>query len=473
MSPTRVSLASGVALVLLVSGFVMATTYVPTDLGDLPGGDDESKAYGINASGQVVGDGSAATGPRGYLWSNGVMTDLGDIPGGDDESRARGINASGQVVGHSRSSLTMRGFLWENGLMTGLGDLTSYPSGWVEADAINDNGQTVGHAQLKGQGSDNHPFLWENGVMTDLGELPGAVTGGSARTEAYAINNSGQVVGRSKLPAGYRAFLWQNGTMTELGALPGGDGTSEALGINASGQIVGFCGSATGDRPVLWQNGTVSDLGDLPGGDAKGQAYGINGPGQVVGQSDSGRGWLGFVWDPNGGMRDLNQMLPADVAGGETWKIRLARGINDAGQIAAEGRVPTGQEHAILLTPVEAPVIADIADRSITEGQAYAETPTLASGDAADTWALISGPSGLAVEANTGAVSWATPITTGSPFTVTIRATNVDGSDDETWQLTVSAPAAGGPCAAAPAMVLLPLVGGLLLLRRGGPRRRR
>ena len=56
-------------------------------------------AWGINAGGQVVGWSDAATGLRAFLWDNGVMTDLGDLPGGTDQSVARSVNDSGQVVG--------------------------------------------------------------------------------------------------------------------------------------------------------------------------------------------------------------------------------------------------------------------------------------------------------------------------------------------------------------------------------------
>jgi len=465
MSWTRGGLGSGLVLVWAASGFVMATTYVPTDLGDLPGGDDESRSYGINANGQVVGYAYVGTNQRGFLWSNGVMTDLGDLSGEGDWSRAEGVNASGQVVGATNVGQMTRAFLWTNGVMTDLGDLTTLGTGWTNARALNDNGQVVGYS-LTDTG-DSHPFLWANGVMTDLGDLPGAATGGHGFASACAINDSGQVVGYSELPAGNRAFLWENGTMTALAALPGGDGTSEAYGINASGKIVGFCASATGDRPVLWQNGAVTDLGDLSGGGEEGWAYGINVAGQVVGRSDA----VGFVWDPANGMRDLNDMLPGSEA--DDWEIWEARGINAAGQIAGRGQVPSGQAHAVLLTPVEAPVIATIADGTCQTGQAYTVTPTLAGGDPADKWELISGPSGLTVDPNTGAVSWATPTSTGSPFTITIRATNVDGSDDETWELTVTGAPGAGCCASAAPLMALPLVCGLLLLRRIGGRRRR
>jgi probable HAF family extracellular repeat protein len=73
-----------------------------TDLGDLPGGGG-SLAWGINDAGQVVGESTAATGNRAFLWQGGSgITDLNDLidPGlGWTLTRARAINARGQIVG--------------------------------------------------------------------------------------------------------------------------------------------------------------------------------------------------------------------------------------------------------------------------------------------------------------------------------------------------------------------------------------
>ncbi|MCB2185313.1 MAG: discoidin domain-containing protein [Deltaproteobacteria bacterium] len=90
-------------------------------------------------------------------------------------------------------------------------------------------------------------------------------------------------------------------------------------------------------------------------------------------------------------------------------------------------------------TVTAAPSINPLAGITIPAGVAWtSQAPTLAAGDAPVTWSLVSGPAGMTINAASGAVSWANPTSVGSPHTVTMRATNASGSDDETWYLTVT-----------------------------------
>ena len=88
---------------------------------------------------------------------------------------------------------------------------------------------------------------------------------------------------------------------------------------------------------------------------------------------------------------------------------------------------------------VEAPVIALISHHSTAEGTPYTgPTPTLSEGTFPVTWSLVNNPVGMTIDPSTGVVSWTNPTITGSPHTITIRATNVAGSDDESWEVTVT-----------------------------------
>ncbi|MBN1763785.1 MAG: hypothetical protein JW860_00880 [Sedimentisphaerales bacterium] len=93
------------------------------------------------------------------------------------------------------------------------------------------------------------------------------------------------------------------------------------------------------------------------------------------------------------------------------------------------------------LTVLTIPEVAPIGDISIIEGDFYTgETPTLLKGTAPVTWSVVSGPSGMTIDSDNGVVSWVNSSAESSPYTITIRATNAQGFDDESWQLNVIRP---------------------------------
>ena len=76
-----------------------AHSLTAVDLGTLGGAN--SKAFGINPRGDIVGQSETANGEtHAFLYRDGTMTDLGTLPGGF-ESVAYGINPRGDVVGES------------------------------------------------------------------------------------------------------------------------------------------------------------------------------------------------------------------------------------------------------------------------------------------------------------------------------------------------------------------------------------
>ena len=158
----------------------------------------------MNSSGQVVGysytTGNVATHP--FLYSNGKMQNLGDLGGGS--GAAYGINASGEVVGYAGTSDNYsHAFLYSGGTMTDLGTLGGTDS---EAVAINNSGQVVGDSYTAGNAADD-PFLYSNGTMTDLNALIDPSSGWTLEF-ATAINDNGQIVGTGVNPSGQLdAFL--------------------------------------------------------------------------------------------------------------------------------------------------------------------------------------------------------------------------------------------------------------------------
>ncbi len=206
-----------------------------TDLGTLPDG-LTSSASAVNDAGQIAG--TAALPPdqgqavHACLWQDGTIIDLGTL--GGTNSRGYGINNAGQVVGEADVGVGYgsHAFLWQDGSMTDLGTLEG---NYSYGTAINDAGQVIGNSSSRGH---EHGFLYSDGVLTDLGALDPA-----GDSYARGLNNLGQVVGYAVSPGSGvpHAFLWQDGVMTDLNSLaPPGWALWTALGINDLGQIVGY-----------------------------------------------------------------------------------------------------------------------------------------------------------------------------------------------------------------------------------------
>lgn len=300
----------------------------------------------INASGQVTGsysfDGSTT---HAALSSGSQLTDLGTL--GGDFSEAVAINASGQVVGDSMLSNGLtHATLWSDGQIIDLGTLpggaTSYATG------INDAGQITGWSDTLQSGTSSprpdHAFLYENGAMTDLGNI--SATGEFANASyAAAINASGEVTGWSVADSlETHAFLFSGGSMADLGTLGGSESRGSA--INDAGEIVGwsYLPNDSAAHAFLVSGGPMMDLGTASGSDDS-YAVGINASGTIVGNSStSGSG--PFVSSGGSGLVNLNTYIDTFLQ-----ILNRAIGINDAGQILADGMTDNFVEQEYLLTP--------------------------------------------------------------------------------------------------------------------------
>ncbi len=330
-----------------------------TNLGEI-NGSGQSIGWGINDAGDVVGQ----THPTSdyepshlFLYRDGKMTDLGAVLGSGMSSFGRDINNAGWIVGDrvNVNGGATRGFVWRDGQFEDLGSLGgSDPIRFgttTSAQDVNDRGQIVG-ASMPAKGAPLHAYIWENGTMRDLGVL-GPDT---EATQAFAINNHGQVVGSSQNPSlDIEGFIWEDGQMESLGSL--GDGGSTPQDINDRGEVVGY--SRTPESPYLntghaflWADGTMHDLNDLvtnlPDNVLLETAEAINDDGIIVGETcDS-------YCDPGKTAREHGYMLVPQGLPVPTPKPTLldtssyARPVTVAGPapIAAKGRWGDGLRFA-------------------------------------------------------------------------------------------------------------------------------
>lgn len=175
-----------------------------------------SLAYGINASGQVVGvsaqlrQGSyAELYTHATLWS-GSVTDLGTL--GGDYSSASAINDQGVIVGVSNAHQGgyQHATIWDGNGIHALGTLDEQATS--RAISINNVGDVVGSIGPDGQGIETYAALWRGNTTINLNSFldDASRDAGWVLDEAHDINDAGWIVGRAHNPLlgiSNRAFL--------------------------------------------------------------------------------------------------------------------------------------------------------------------------------------------------------------------------------------------------------------------------
>ena len=228
------------------------------------------------------------------------------------------INDAGVVAGWFQVNQTWTAARWTSPTQfLNLGKLPGFTS--ALAKGINNAGTIVGFAHTNNF-SVSRAFIWTPaGGIKPLQDLGG---GGSI---AFAINNSGVIVGEASDPSGQiKAVKWSAaGVITDI-TPPGGAG--QATAINDAGDITGFIFPqfGNGEHAWLWRaNGTQQDLGTLGG--QRAFAYGINRGQVIVGWSEQvpPKPDIAFRWTPAGGMKPI-----APFGGGSQ-----ALGISDRNRV--------------------------------------------------------------------------------------------------------------------------------------------
>jgi probable HAF family extracellular repeat protein len=315
--------------------------YAVEDLGSLAEG-WSSVAWGINERGDVVGWSAGSDGPRAFLYTDaGGLAPL-PAPPNRPVTLARDINENGDIAGAAGIGGVDLGsaVLWTGGTVRDLGALGD--GGFSEAWSINNSGEVVGWSSAPGGGPGSHAFLYTASAgMTDLDPA-------SDTSRATAINDAGQVTGYRTAPGGFHAFRWQSGLFDDLGVLPG-FAYSSGWAISSTGRVAGSSSSASGNSERLFRASEGGGLENLGGAGEHNWALGINTGGDVVGAGRiSSR--RAVLFSDTADLQDLNNLI--DPASG--WVLLAAHAINDAGQIAAYGlNIRTGWTHALRLSPTE------------------------------------------------------------------------------------------------------------------------
>ena len=357
-------------------GRAQAVSYTVTDLGTLGGA--QSKAFGIDNCGRVVGDSwpAGSTSNHPFFW-NGQFKDIEPLGG-----TASALNGSGLVVGNNSTAAgDVHAFLWSSVTLVKT-DIGTLPGGsFAAAFDINDAGQVVGQSETAPLV--DRAFVWDSAA--GIRAVP--ASGGLTPIAGYGINNAGRIVGVAATASGplhaYASGGGGGGPLTDLGTFGGRD--SFAFEINEAGQVAGYSDLPSNSASVpfhafVWHDdnndglsepGEMKDLGTLPGGSGS-IAYDINATGQVVGYSEvTGGASHAFVYDT--AMHDLNAMIDQSLG----WTLQEARSINDRGQIVGFGLNPSGQTHAFLLTPVSGAGLPPSTVSSVSGGGVFNGTATL------------------------------------------------------------------------------------------------
>jgi probable HAF family extracellular repeat protein len=277
------SSAAAAALLALCAGTVHAAqrpVITMTEIALAP----DAMVTGLNNAAVVVGigrvdgkDSPFVTDPggQGARGLDGVA--VGDVAA---------VNEAGVVVGNvgalndDHFGLDMRAFMTNPG-STGVVDLGTLGGTRSQATAVNRSGQVVGWSTTAANKIE-HAFITEAGGtgMRDVGHLSGICA------SANAVNNHGQVAGYG-CTAGERfvhAFVTgrDGAAIRDLGTLGGKNST--ALGVNAHGVVVGWAENRNGINHAFRTAADGQTLVDLDPGLHRSQAFAINARGHIVGQ---------------------------------------------------------------------------------------------------------------------------------------------------------------------------------------------
>ena len=217
----------------------------------------QTQVTGLNNDGQTVGF-WVPKGPSGanfgfYRGSNGRFYNVKTPPGAANASpevdQLLGINDHGIAVGfYTNSANNNRGYTYnihthKYGRVRAPGSSTGLNGTSLTAAAINNHG-TIAGFYVNGKGVTVAFVKRTNGQFVTIAWK------GATMTQAFGINDSGEVVGAYQLGTGSSAtswgFTWKNGHFTKVND-PHGLGSTLINGVNDRGDLVGFYTDSAGN----------------------------------------------------------------------------------------------------------------------------------------------------------------------------------------------------------------------------------
>jgi len=267
-----------------------------------PDGSVDTRPFGINSSGEVVGLYTTADGKtHGFLLSEGGYTTI-DFAGAL-RTNALAINDDGQLVGRYDIGTVAHGYLLSDGVFTTI----DYPgaAGFTVLTDIDPEGRMAG--RYRSSDGKFHGFTLTDGVFTTVDHLDenGLPDMGPQGVQGMAINPSGTVAGYYQdLTNKFHAFLLNGGVYTTIDPpdAKATGGMGGVLKISPNGTVVGSY-TRTDDVPLpcgcaghgfVYRRGAFTPF-DFPGAQATTNT-GVNPRGDIVGiytdQSNRRHGFL-------------------------------------------------------------------------------------------------------------------------------------------------------------------------------------
>lgn len=313
------------------------------------------EAGALNNLGQVVGTNFLAGGDTvPFVYQNGSLT-RPDALRQLNLFRISAINDNGDLGGSYFKGPNFYPFVYRNGKLMDLA--AGQGVGYGSVFSINQSGHAVGYFynqqggfrtfHFDGSGVQFEPFLdltyvdindqgvlvHTQGFTVDRGEyhvLP-RLDGQHGANFLQAINNAGQVVGRSEGLNGAptEAFVYSRGVMKTLGSL--GGTYAYGLDINEKGWIVGEAQTAQGDLDAFfYRDGVMRNVEDLLRPADQGLwdfsgAVNVNERGQILVTLD------------RGGPSPFRSALLTPVPEAQSWALMLA-GLGVVGAVAGRRR---------------------------------------------------------------------------------------------------------------------------------------